>query len=115
LIATPLESVTLIEKMEEPLDEGTPATMPFDDNVSPTGNDPELSVHVYGGVPPVSPVTVNNDAVYEIPTVPFGSTTGALKVSGDAVHEIVMVTRVPGVADSADAGIVPERRPVVEL
>jgi len=35
---------------------------PDDPNVSPGGNDPELIVQVYGGIPPKSPVTVWSEA-----------------------------------------------------
>src|ERR1700685_1399799 len=94
--ATLLESVTVKLKLAEPAADGAPETTPLDDNASPAGNEHGLlHVQVYGGVPPLSPVSVDNDAVYETPTCPFGSVTGVFNVSGDGVQVIVIVTVEP--------------------
>lgn len=111
--ATPEESVTVNPKVLEPAPEGVPLTRPLDDSDSPAGSDPDESFHVYGGTPPDNPVSVNREALYEIPTFPFGSVTGVLSVKGDGVQVTVMV-KDPKVLVMA-AVSVPVRASVVVL
>jgi hypothetical protein len=49
-----VESVTLTVKVDEPDAVGVPEIVPEADKVNPAGNDPELTLHVYGAVPPVA-------------------------------------------------------------
>ena len=51
----PAESRTLTVKVNAPAICGTPDTAPeFGFKLSPTGNEPAATLHVYGGIPPAA-------------------------------------------------------------
>ena len=47
-----LASVTVTLNVVVPPDVGVPLTMPLVASTSPTGSEPDVTVHEYGGVPP---------------------------------------------------------------
>ena len=113
-----LESFTVNQKLKLP---GTltvpivPEIMPDGDKISPAGNAPEVSVHVYGGTPPVRTVMLASDAEYAWPTLAFGSVTGDIIVNVPGVQFIVIV-RVELTAPDVMAAVnVPVSANVVEL
>jgi hypothetical protein len=79
------ESVTLkVSEVAFAAAVGVPLIRPVDEfSVSPAGNVPKVSVHVYGVVPPVAV----NDCEYDVPTRPLGS--DAVVIVSGAVTEAV--------------------------
>jgi hypothetical protein len=73
-------SFTCTVNVGAPAAVGVPLMTPAADKVSPAGNVPEATDHVY---PPVPPVAVSV-WLYPVPTVPFGSDPVAI-VKGAAV------------------------------
>lgn len=63
------ESVTCTVKLDCPALVGVPLIVPFLLKPRPAGNDPEVTVHEYGAVPPEAVSVVE----YGVPSVPLGS------------------------------------------
>ena len=66
----PAESWTLsVNRLDQPTDAGTPAMRPVAlFSVIPGGRAPLVTLHMYGGFPPVADMV----AAYAVPTAPFG-------------------------------------------
>ena len=70
MVSTGLEvSVTFTVRLTVPATVGVPLTRQLAPRVRPVGRAPEVMVHEYGEVPPVTPMV----ELYGVPTVPAGS------------------------------------------
>jgi hypothetical protein len=94
------ESVTFIVKAKVPAAFGVPEIVPVEDMVRPPGNAPELTLQLYGVVPPLAASVVE----YAIPTCPEGTETVVIctDVAAEAtvrLNDLVAVCSV-GVVES---------------
>jgi hypothetical protein len=74
------ESVTFTVKLDVPAAVGVPE-MTLLVRPSPGGNEPEMMLHVYGGVPPVAA----REYEYAIPTAPLGGAVVVMVTVPDAI------------------------------
>ena len=83
LAVRPALSVTVTEKEAVPASAGVPVIFPEVDIVSPGARLPVARDHVNGPLPPLA----DNEAEYEMPTVPFGS-VDVLTASGFLIEMV---------------------------
>lgn len=77
-------SATWITKLLIPAPNGVPLMTPAADNVRPAGNVPELTDHVYGGIPPLAA----RFSEYGMPIAPLGRGEDvSIESAGDIVIE----------------------------
>jgi hypothetical protein len=50
----PMASVAVTVNVEDPASEGVPVSVPWPDNESPAGSEPDVRAKAYGPVPPVA-------------------------------------------------------------